>query len=54
MLFRSEAVVYDVLGREVGRVRLAEGLGRLDVSGLAPSVYVVRAGSQSAVVTVRR
>ena len=49
----GEAVVYDVLGREVLRIRLG-GITEADVSSLAPGVYVVRAGGQAAVVTVRR
>lgn len=49
----SEAVFYDVLGREVLRVHLGS-VTEADVSGLAPGVYLVRAGSESAVVTVRR
>src|SRR5690606_3528977 len=53
----DEAVLYDVLGREVPRIRLggtADGVTEADVSSLAAGVYVVRAGSQSTVVTVRR
>ncbi len=53
----DEAVLYDVLGREVLRIRLggtADGVTEADVSSLAAGVYVVRAGSQSTVVTVRR
>ena len=50
----TEAIVYDVLGRVVRRVRLGGGVAEVDVSSLAAGVYVVRAGSQSAVVTVRR
>ncbi len=53
----EEAVVFDVLGRKVLRARLggtADGLTEADVSGLPPGVYVVRAGGEAAVVTVRR
>src|SRR5690606_33250568 len=49
----AEAVFYDVLGREVLRVRLG-GVTEVDVSGLLPGVYVVRAGAEAAVVTVVR
>ncbi len=48
-----EAVFYDVLGREVLRARLG-GVTEVDVSGLVAGVYVVHAGRQSAVVSVRR
>ena len=57
----AEVVVLDVLGRVVRRVRLGRTAGTatmdtatVDVSGLAPGIYVVRAGTEAGVVTVRR
>ncbi len=48
-----EAVLYDVLGRAVLHARLGDAT-EVDVSGLPPGVYVVRAGGQAAVITVGR
>ncbi len=47
----EEVVLYDVLGRAVLRTRTP---ANIDVSALPPGVYVLRAGGESRLVTVRR
>ncbi len=47
----EEIVLYDVLGRAVLRTRTPTDI---DVSALPPGLYIVRAGGESRLVTVRR
>ncbi|MCH8030426.1 MAG: T9SS type A sorting domain-containing protein, partial [Bacteroidetes bacterium] len=50
----EEVVLYDLLGRAVRRARLVAGKAVLDTARLPAGVYVVRAGGESRLVTVRR
>lgn len=50
----SEAVLYDVLGRELGRASLRTHQTQIDLSGLPPGVYVVQASSKVALITVQQ
>ena len=50
----EEAVLYDLLGRAVRRARLVAGKAELGTGRLPAGVYVVRAGGESRLVTIRR
>ena len=49
----GSVVLYDLLGRAVRRARLVAGKAVLDTARLPAGVYVVRAGNQGRVVTIR-